>query len=120
MSAAWRYWRPRPCCCCWPPSATPGTSPPGRSRAPARRLPVRSSGIHRLEELGIALRVAQLVEQEVDPVHGAHRVEDAAQHVHLLDDLGFEQLFLFARTRVGDVDCREGALVRNLAVQAEL
>src|ERR1700675_4981227 len=41
--------------------------------------------VHRLEELGVALGVAQLVEQEVDGVHRSHRIEDAAQHVHFLE-----------------------------------
>src|SRR6266568_6643979 len=44
-----------------------------------------ASRIHRLEELGVALGVAQLVEQEVDGIHRAHRIEDAAQHVHFLE-----------------------------------
>jgi hypothetical protein len=61
------------------------------------------SGIHRLEELAVALGVAELVEQEVDGIHGAHRVEDAAQHVHLLQLVGRgEQLFL-AGAGTGDV-----------------
>src|SRR6188472_372298 len=34
--------------------------------------------VHALEELAVGLRVAQLVEQEVDRIHGAHRIEDAA------------------------------------------
>ena len=60
--------------------------------------------VHRVEELAIGLGVAQLVEQEVDRIHGAHRIEDAAQDVHLLQHgrLG-EQLFL-ARAGARDVD----------------
>src|SRR5262247_4183329 len=79
-----------------------------------------TSGIHRLEELAVALGVAQLVEQEVDRIHGAHRVEDAAQHVHLLELIRRgEQLFL-AGAGAGDVHRREGALVGDLAVEDEL
>ena len=38
-----------------------------------------ASGVHGIEEFRIALRVPELVEQEVDRIHGAHRIEDAAQ-----------------------------------------
>src|SRR5215813_8423062 len=79
-----------------------------------------TSGIHRLEELAVALGVAQLVEQEVDRIHRAHRVEDAAQHVHLLELVGRGKELLLARTRAGDVHGREGALVGHLAVEDQL
>src|SRR5258708_29374144 len=39
--------------------------------------------VHRLEEVGVALGIAQLVEQEIDGIHGTHGIEDAAQDVHL-------------------------------------
>src|SRR3974377_446420 len=42
-------------------------------------------GIHRVEELAVVLGIAQLVEQKVDRVHRSHRIEDAAQHVHLFE-----------------------------------
>ena len=48
-----------------------------------RRRRACASGVHRFEELGVVLDIAQLVEQEVDGIHPAHRV-DPAQHVHLL------------------------------------
>ena len=71
------------------------------------------------EELAVGLGVAQLVEQEVDGVHRAHRIEDAAQHVHLLEHVRRrEQLFL-AGAGARDVDRREGALVGDLAVENE-
>ena len=41
--------------------------------------------VHRVEKLGIAFGLLQLVEQELDGVLGAHRVQDAAEHVHLLE-----------------------------------
>src|SRR5882672_2193600 len=76
-----------------------------------------SSGVHRLEELRVVLGVAQLVEQEVDRVHRAHRIEDPAQHVHLLEELRIgDQLFL-AGAGARDVDRGEGALVGNLAIE---
>jgi len=60
------------------------------------------------------LVLRELVEQEVDGVHGAHRIENTTQHVHLLEHgrIG-EQLFL-ARAGARDVDGREGALVGTL------
>src|SRR4030081_2035916 len=83
-----------------------------------RRPP--ASRVHRLEELAVALGVAQLVEQEIDRIHRAHRVEDAAQHIHLLELVGLgEQLFL-AGAGPRDVDRREGALVGDLAIEDEL
>jgi len=45
-----------------------------RPKAPFKRAADFSSGVHRVEELGVVLGVAQLVEQEVDRVHGAHRI----------------------------------------------
>jgi len=78
-----------------------GASKQIRKRAPplARRRPFQtrrdSSGVHRLEEFRVVLGVAQLVEQEVDRIHRAHRIEDPAQHVHLLEELLIgDQLFL--------------------------
>src|SRR6202012_4965777 len=67
-------------------------------RKGARRRPISKPyalRVHRLEELGIALGAAELVEQEVDGVHRAHWIEDAAEHVHLLQHLRIgDQLFL--------------------------
>ena len=69
------------------------------------------------EEFAVGLGVAQLVEQEVDRIHRSHRIEDTAQHIHLLQLLLLgEQLFL-AGAGAGDVDRREGALVGHLAVE---
>src|ERR1700738_4301363 len=76
--------------------------------------------VHRVEELAVRLSAAQLVEQEVDRIHGAHRIEDAAQDVHLLELLRLREQFFLARTRTRDVDCREGALVGNLTIEDEL
>ena len=92
--------------------------------APFNPLPIRSveqrvrSGIHRIEEGLIPLRCfTQLAEQEFDGIHRAHRIEDAAQHIHLLENVWrHEQLFL-AGARAVDVDRREDTLVGHLAVE---
>src|SRR5277367_6024309 len=73
--------------------------------------------IHRVEELAVVLGVAQLVEQEVDGVHGAHRIEDPAQHVHFLELIRRHQKLFLAGAGAGDVHGREGALVGDLAVE---
>src|ERR1700730_4744297 len=101
-------------------TATPLQVWPARAslRTPLRTM--AGSGVHRLEELGIALGVAQLVEQEVDRVHGAHRIEDAAQDVHLLELIGRGEQLLLAGAGAGDVHRREGALVGDLAIEDEL
>src|SRR3954447_18228816 len=76
--------------------------------------------VHRVEELAVRLRLAQLVEQELDGVDRPHRVEDAAQHVHLLERVLLDQELLLAGAGAGDVDRREDALVRDLAVENDL
>src|SRR5262245_2906713 len=76
-----------------------------------------TSRIHALEELAVVLRIAKLVEQEVDRVHGAHRIEDAAQNVHLFQNCGIGQQFFLARARSRYVDCGERAFVGDLAVE---
>jgi len=89
---------------------------PRVNEAPPQSWP-DGSGIHGIEEFRVVLGVAELVEQEVDRIHGAHRIEDPAQHVHLLQELRIgDQLFL-AGAGARDVDRREGPLVRNLAVE---
>src|ERR1700761_7534436 len=62
----------------------------GRRWAPRLKAASGSSvgsGVHRLEEFTVTLGTAELVEQEVDPVHGPHRIEDAAEDVHFLQHL---------------------------------
>src|ERR1700710_1939162 len=89
---------------------------PALYEAPLQTRP-DGSGIHRIEEFRVVLGVAELVEQEVDRVHGPHRIEYPAQHVHFLQELRIgDQLFL-AGARARDVDRREGALVGNLAIE---
>src|SRR5437764_7251523 len=48
-------------------------------------------GVHRVEELGVALRFLELVDQEFEPVIGAHRHQDAPQHPHLRQDAPIDQ-----------------------------
>src|SRR3954471_5279884 len=66
-----RQQTPRQCCSS---AATKPHKEKGRPKAPNDHVALQS-GIHRIEELGIALRRAQLVEQEVDSVHRPHRVQ---------------------------------------------
>ena len=77
-------------------------------------------GIHRLEELRIVLGVSQLIKQEIDGIHSPHRVEDAAQHVHLLEHVGRGEQFLLTGAGACNVDRREGALVGDLSVKNQL
>src|SRR4051794_17975579 len=81
---------------------------------------IKSLRVHRIEELAIGLGRAQLVEQEVDRIHRAHRIEDAAQDVHLLELLRIGEQFFLAGAGARDVDRRERALVGHLAVEDEL
>src|SRR5579862_469611 len=88
-----------------------------RSRRSRKASTASALRIHRVEELAVVLGVAQLVEQEVDGVHGAHRVEDAAQDVHFLELIRRHQKLFLAGAGAGDVHGREGALVGDLAVE---
>ena len=87
------------------PSADPPSPGPGKDKAPGLAGPalvVPSSGVHRLEEGRIAFRrFAELAEQELDAVDRAHRVEDAPEHIHLLEDLGRDQEFFLAGAGAG-------------------
>src|SRR5437762_8445578 len=65
------------------------------------------SGVHRIEEFRVVLGVAELVEQEVDRIHGAHRIEDPAQHVHFLEQLRIGDELFLAGTRARDIDRRK-------------
>ena len=80
----------------------------------AKRLP---SVLHCFEELVVRLRLAQLVDQEVDRIIGAHRTKDPAKNVDLRQlVLRRDQLF-FPRTGLHDVDGRESPLVSDLPVE---
>lgn len=76
------------------------------------------SGIHGFEEARIPLRgLAKLAEQELDRIHRSHRIENAAQHIHLFENIARDEKLLFPGARPRDVDCREGPLVGHLTIQ---
>src|ERR1700722_11187664 len=83
----------------------------------AARPGTSRSGIHRVEELGVVLRVLQLVDQKLEPVDGAHRHQHAAQHPHLRQHAAFDQQFPLGGPPLGYVEGREGALVGDLGVE---
>ena len=86
-----------------------------RPDQPRSGLPILS--IHRVEEITVALGLAQLVEQEVDGIHRSHWIENASQHVGLLERIRLDQKLFLTRTRTRDIDRREHPLIRNLAVE---
>src|SRR5687767_8437095 len=88
-----------------------------RSSEPLGSMSGNVLGVHRVEELGVALGLAQLVEQELDGVDDAHRVEDAAEDIHLLERVLVDEQLLLAGAGAGDVDRGEDALVGHLAVE---
>ena len=50
-------------------------------------LPRSPSGIHRLEEISVGLRLTQLADQEFDRIHSSHRIENSPQDVHFLENI---------------------------------
>src|SRR5690242_876966 len=78
---------------------SPAGIPPG-SKGAARP---RTSGVHGIEEIAVRLRLAQFVEKELDGVDGAHRVQDAAQDIHLLEDVRRNEQLLLAGARARNV-----------------
>src|SRR5881392_3001387 len=75
------------CCCSINRNMESARHDKGRRRRAALQACRTASGVHRFEEFRVVLGVAQFVEQEVDRVHGAHRIEDPAQHVHFLQEM---------------------------------
>src|SRR5689334_23437128 len=72
---------------------------------------------HHVEELGVALRLADLVEQEFHRLDFVHVVNELAQHPDLLQDLGLDQQFFAARAGLVEVDRRINALFGETALQ---
>jgi hypothetical protein len=70
-----------------------------------------------VEEVLVGLRILHLVEQELHRVDRAHLHEDAAQHPHLGELVLVDQQLFLAGARLADVERREDALVRDLAVE---
>ena len=62
----------------------------------------------------------QLVDQEFHGVDRAHLHQDAAQNPHLGKRSLIDKKLFLTGARPGDVDGREGALVRQLAIKDDL
>src|SRR6185503_9117309 len=110
-----------------------GASPLGLpytlSRAPLRRrapfawltrcarslLPVG----HRAEELAVALGLAHLGEQQFHPFDGGQRREDLAEHPHAIEVFLRDEQLLFTGAALLDVDRREHAAIRELAIEMD-
>src|SRR5690606_9291808 len=86
---------------------------------PAAQLAL-SLGIHRLEELSVVLRLAELIRQELDGIDRAHRAQDPPEDVHLLELVAWDEQLFLPRARPGDVNRREDALVRRLTIEHDL
>src|ERR1043165_4468828 len=72
---------------------------------------------HRVQELRVAARLLELLDQELHRLHRRQRREHLAQNPDAVElRLLQKQLFL-ARARLVDVDGREDALVGELAVE---
>jgi len=73
--------------------------------------------IHRTKEIRIGFRCPQFVQQEFHGFQCAHGIDDAAQNVHLGQDiLAYQQIFL-ARAGLGDIDGLIHAFVLQFSVQ---
>src|SRR5690349_769756 len=111
-------------------SARAGTAPAAtnaaaRSRAlmgevyPRAALPA-GSPLEAIEELGVGLRLPELLDEELHGLLGLHLREHAAEDPGPLEDVRREELLLLARARGGEVDGREDAPVGQLAGQHDL
>src|SRR5271170_3794844 len=73
--------------------------------------------VHRFEEICVCLGLAQLPEQELDRIDRAHRIEDAAEHVHFLENVRRHEQLLLPGSGPRDVDGGGGAFVGNFAIE---
>src|SRR5439155_21912670 len=80
---------------------------------------VVSASPHTVEEVRVAFRRLDLVEQKLHRFELVHRVEQLAQDPHLLQDVGPEQELLAARSGAIDVDRRVDALLGHPAVEMD-
>ena len=78
------------------------------------------SGIHRAQELGASLRLADFLQEELHGIHCADRMQDFAKQPHAIELFLEEQQFFFARAGASDVDGREDPLIGELAIQVDL
>src|SRR5262245_1787509 len=88
---------------------------PARSDYPDSRRFRGALRVHALEEIGIVLRLTELVEQEFDGVDRAHGRQNAPQDIHLRQRALVHQEFVLARTGTQDVDGRKDALIGHFA-----
>src|SRR5699024_11513168 len=68
---------------------------------------VTGSGIHRVEELGIRLRLLQLAQQELDRIRRAHRVQNSPEDKHLGQIVLRDQELFLASAGFQDIHGRE-------------
>src|SRR6202012_5053053 len=87
------------------------------ARASMRQLLAAATTTHHVEELGVALRLTDLVEQEFHRLDFVHVVNELAQHPDLLQDFGLDQQFFTARAGLVQVDRRIDALFSKTALQ---
>ena len=73
--------------------------------------------IHIREEIVVGLGGFHFVQQELDGVDGAHWVEDAAKDPHFLQRFLIDQQFFLTRAGFLNIDRREDAFIRDLAVE---
>src|SRR5687768_4749104 len=93
--------------------------PPNRQARSVPDWPARLL-VHRGEEVLVGLGVLHLVEQELHRVDGPHLHQDPAQHPHFGERRLVDQQFFLAGAGLADVQCREDALVGDLAVEHDL
>ncbi len=98
-----------------------GLRPADGDRALPRRRPRAQArlALHRVEEFRVRLRVLHLADEELDRSELVHRVQDLAQHPHLLELIGLRQQLFLAGARAVDVDRREDALLGDAPVEMD-
>ena len=94
----------------------------GEGRAYKEKRPASCAGlfvlgVHALEEVIVVFRLLELVDQEVDAVHRAHRIENAAQDVHLGEVLFRNQQLFLPGAGLGDVERWENPFVGDLTIK---
>src|SRR4051794_16818942 len=88
---------------------------------PTRRTSeIVSPKLNRVEELGVRAELVERLEQSLHRLDRLERVQSAAELLHLLVLVLAEELLFLARPGGLDVDGREDALFRKLAVEVDL
>src|SRR5436853_6179592 len=75
---------------------------------------------HRTEELAVALGLPHLREQELHAFDRRQGCQDLAQHPDPIEVVLRDEQFFFARAALLDVDRREHAAIRELAIEMDL